>query len=54
MGSYCRATVYVAPTEDRKRLFRIHEKLNFVTFVSCLRMLLRRFGRVAAIVDRAL
>jgi len=52
-GSHDRAVACGALAEGGRRLFRTREKFNAATLVPCLGGPRRKFGKVAAVVDRA-
>ena len=52
-GSHKRIVVYGAIAKDGRQLFRTHEQFDAPIFIGYLKELQRRFGKVAAVMDRA-
>ena len=52
-GSYQKIVVYGAIAKDGRQLFRTHERFDAPTFIRYLKEMQKRFGKVAAVTDRA-
>ena len=52
-GSHQKIAVYGAIAKDGRQLFRTHERFDAPTVIRYLKEMQRRFGKVAAVTDRA-
>ena len=52
-GSHQKIVVYGAIAKDGRQLFRTHERFDASTFIRYLKEMQKRFGKVAAVTDRA-
>ena len=53
IGSHRRIVAYGAIAKDGRQLFRTHERFDAPTFIRYLKEMQKRFGKVAAVTDRA-